>query len=237
MNKVITVIAWNINKRSGQADSDKSVSEFLIQQKAEIICLTEYTKDKGICGALDNDYKFAESSGPNNRILLEVRNELCNSIEIIRTDDEPGCFNILHIKLRGCQPHIPEGLNILGVRMLTGKGKNAIDAAVQTPPLCKLLIGLGDAPYICIGDFNIIAQRMPKWFNNFNIAKVNEAVSPPDNFSFIGKDGTRIALDHLILSESISCPKDVSYKWMSFPSYGVPVGKPDHGMLTAELLL
>lgn len=239
----------NINKRSTQTQAPLFVSD-ITSLGFDILCLGEYTDDINIDKSLsDHEYLFFKSKNTQgNQVLLAVKNDFMriDSLEVIRDTDEPGDFNFLHIRFTMMNGEV---LNVIGIRMLTGAGKNAMNAAVQTPPLRRYLNAITE-PYICFGDFNIREERMSKWFgadkNYTNSVFLSR--SKQNEFSFVCADrftgiiNGGIVLDHILTN--IKADLVANYDW-SFtkkdPVYPptvsnghlwqIPIGYPDHAIM------
>lgn len=249
----LKLVEWNIHKMRSKAPSPLFVSTYLKSLNADILCLTEYTHDEGVIKALEKDYWLEESvplSG--NQILIGVKRVLISfETQKICDIDERDCYNFLHISF------LPVGmkkkLSIIGIRMLTGKGKHRMDARKQTPPLVKYLSNLNE-PFLCTGDFNIKRHRMSKWFPGYGVGDLIEKKNEIDNSSYVFTDEYTYEitdfgiLDHILHSKDFKI--NVEYDWgfishsaiyppkdfiMVGREWGIDPLYPDHGMLLANI--
>lgn len=254
--KNIKIMEWNINKRSCSFPCKKFVSDRILEQEADIICLTEYTNDEGIKTSLKNLYWITESvCSQGNQILIAIKRSFSEKPpEVIRDYDEPECYNLLHLKVKSGS----NTFSVVGIRMLTGDGKKAINAKKQTPPLNNYLRDLKDRKesFICVGDFNIREYRIKHWFPNYKIHEIQPSNSILEKTSFLftnddkeHKDFNNAGvLDHIISDESFEVSSKYNWdflkdneiyptidelkngcEWDICPSY------PDHGMLIADI--
>lgn len=253
------VLEWNINKRTRTSLVEPFVCEKILSQEADVICLVEYTEDFRIKNALEGSYWTFESVRSNgNQILLAVKKSFVKDRPIIvRNYDEYSCYNFLHIRIKTLDE---KELSILGVRLLTGNGKNSIDARKQTPPLNRYLKSIKKEPFFCVGDFNIREYRMSYWFPEYRTLEVevgNEKIEEvsyffPRNYCepYIGEFGI---LDHIItdIIEKEKIRVSVKYNWNFlnsaphvYPSkneikkgcyWNIKEGFPDHAMLIAKI--
>ena len=251
-NKV-KLVEWNINKRTKNITSPSFVSKRLLEQKADVICLLEYSTDQMIRNNL-KEYWLEESIvDSGNQVLIGVYKKFApKGIKVIRNREEKGCYNFLHVEF---EDNMGEQLAIIGLRMLTGEGTNRMDAETQTPPLNKYLEGV-ETRFICVGDFNIKYDRMKRWFPNYKIQtikKSNEQINKssyifPDEYKNTIKD--MVVIDHVLVRD---VQADVEYFWefvsdcdaylyqdkskikLGNQYFAIKQGLPDHGMMICEI--
>jgi exonuclease III len=253
--KKMKLIEWNINKRSNHVISPSFVSERILKLEPDVICLVEYVADSGIRSALNEHYWFAESiKESGNQVLIAVsKNYAHNGIRVICDKEQKGCYNFLHINFKDSAGEI---ISIIGVRMLTGRGENKIDAIKQTPPLNKYLESI-KTKLICVGDFNIREYRMSKWFPNYKIQVVKESNEPANRSSFFFPDDyneeikTLGILDHVLVRKDVKVEAEYSWDFISddvmYPYqeisaisvgkqyFKIPIGIPDHGIMICNI--
>lgn len=249
------LIEWNINKRSADIISPSFVSKRLLDHKADVICLLEYIADSGIRSALNEQYWFAESINESgNQVLIAVKkNYAPNGIKVVCDKEKKECYNFLHIDFEDCAGEV---ISLIGLRMLTGSGKNSIDASKQTPPLNKYLESI-KTKLICVGDFNIREFRMSKWFPNYKIQVVKESNEPANKSSFFFTDNRKEIitdlgiLDHVLVRKDVKVETEYSWDFISddvmYPYreksaisvgkqyFEIPIGLPDHGIMICNI--
>lgn len=249
----IKVLEWNINKRTRTSFVELFVCERILMQEADVVCLVEYTEDLRIKKALEKIYWISESVRSNgNQILLAVKKSFVKEQPVIvRNYDEDSCYNFLHIRINTLDG---KEVSVLGVRLLTGGGKNSIDAKKQTPPLNRYLKSLNE-PFLCVGDFNIREYRMSYWFPEFRIQEIEPGKKKIEQASyFFPKSycepfiGTFGILDHILAPKEVSV--SAKYNWdfvndhNTYPSineikngcyWNIKPGFPDHAMLIANV--
>lgn len=245
----MVLLEWNINKRTKAVNSPVFVIDNILKNNPDVICLVEYYEDYELENQL-KDYHIEKSAiDSGNQILIAVKKSFDSSgIEVICSTEERNCYNFLHIRLK------TTGLSIIGVRMLTGEGKNSIDAEKQTPPLKRYLSALRE-PFVCIGDYNIREFRMYKWFDNIKLLDIEETSDYLEQTSFFFKDkyepdviGSFGVLDHILCSDKINGKVGYSWDFVNdceiYPSkqnlklgtyWNIPIGYPDHGMLICNI--
>lgn len=249
------LIEWNINKRSEDIISPSFVSERLLEQKADVICLVEYYKDSRIRSELMEKYWFEESiveSG--NQVLIAVNKKYApKGIEVVRNWEEKGCYNFLHVDF---EDYLGNKLAIIGLRMLTGKGANRMNAEIQTPPLNKYLEDI-KRQFVCVGDFNIIEKKMAYWFPNYKIQTIKESNEQTNKVSFFFPDAyneiinNMVVLDHVLVRKDVQVEAEYSWDFLSddgtypYPDksaikvgngyFEIKQGLPDHGMMICEI--
>lgn len=244
------LIEWNINKRSSNVRSRPFVATRLIKQKADVICLVEYIHDVGLITAMEEDYWLEESIiSSGNQVLIAVSKKYAPfGIEVVRNEEERQCYNLLHVRFTNISGM---ELSIIGIRMLTGEGKCAINADKQTPPLNRYL-GTVKEPFVCVGDFNIREFRMKHWFPEYRVGSIrrNESELSSASFIFSGINWCRRCgiLDHVLLSPK--CSAEIEYCWdfiqddTIYPqekqleegaAWRVRPGYPDHAMMICDI--
>lgn len=244
------LIEWNINKRSNNIQSRPFVATRLMEQKADVICLVEYIHDVGLIAAMEEEYWLEESIiSSGNQVLIAVSKKYAPfGIEVVRNEEEQQCFNLLHVRFNNISGN---EFSIIGIRMLTGEGKYAINARKQTPPLNRYLSAVKD-PFVCVGDFNIREQRMKYWFPEYRIGSIrrkkNELSSTSFIFSGINWNKRCGILDHVLLHPKFSA--EIEYYWdfirddTIYPqekqlkegaSWCVRPGYPDHAMMICDI--
>lgn len=251
------LIEWNINKRTQDIKTPNFVSDRILEQKADVVCLLEYYEDLRIRSELLEKYLYEESVvGSGNQVLIAVNKEYApEGIDVVRNWEEKGCYNFLHIKFEDYQG---KELSIIGLRMLTGKRNNRIDASKQTPPLNKYLEDI-KTQFVCVGDFNIREYRMPCWFPNYRIQTVKESNEQINKVSFLfpnNYDEPKIIkdmgiIDHVLVREAVQVEVEYSWEFLSddkMYSYQdkstikvgndyfiIKQGLPDHGMMICDI--
>lgn len=212
----LKLVEWNIHKMKSKAPSPLFVSTHLKSLNSDILCLTEYTHDENVIKALEKDYWLEESvplSG--NQILIGVKRALVSSkIRKVCDIEERDCYDFLHISF------LPLGLekelSVIGIRMLTGKGKSRIDASKQTPPLTRYLSNLNE-PFLCTGDFNIMRHRVSNWFPGYSVGDLVAKENEIDNYSYVFSDNHKCEITGFGILDHILCSKDfkinVEYDW------------------------
>lgn len=250
--KNIKLIEWNINKRSTNTPCKEYICNRILNQNADIICLTEYLEDELIKRSLNEAYWITESiCSQGNQILIAIKKSLSKEKPIIiKNNDEPNCYNFLHIRLKRS---IDKYISIIGMRMLTGEGKNAINAEIQTPPLNKYLKNIKES-FICVGDFNIREYRIGHWFPNYNIHEIRSNNSRIEEYSYLFPKESFVklenagALDHIISNKMFKITSKYNWDFLCdneiYPNiediergcyWNIPLGYPDHGMLISEI--
>lgn len=252
------LIEWNINKRSKNVPCKEYVRKRILEQDADIICLTEYLNDESIQNSLTDKYWIKESKcSQGNQVLLAVKKSFVKEKPtLIRKNDEPGCYNFLHLWVKSNLGTF----SVVGIRMLTGIGKNAMNAAIQTPPLNDYLKNNKnnlEEPFICVGDFNIIEHRMRHWFPCCKIHKIQTSSNlkleeasylfTNDNKEHKNFDNA-VALDHVISDKSFEVTTRYNWDFLQddeiYPTieelknghkWNISPGYPDHGMLISEI--
>lgn len=252
------LIEWNINKRSNSKIITPSfVYQRIKDENADAICLVEYLEDQNLKNILEEDYYFAESFiNSGNQVFIAVKKAYApKGIDIIRKTEEKDCFNLLHIQFEN---YLNEIISIVGVRMLTGRGRNRINASLQTPPLNEYL-GKITHKLICVGDFNIIKDRMAVWFPNYKTQTIKPNIlNKTKKFNFIfpnksdsTKIGSLVALDHVLAPKDIKVEAEYSWNFIlddnNYPYkdtdeikigneyYMIKCGLPDHGMMICRI--
>lgn len=251
------ILEWNINQRSPEKRLKNNISFLpeipsfvysrIMEQKADIVCLTEYYSNSEFREKLENDYWVQESENMSgNQILLAVSKRFApEPIECVRKTDEKGCYNFLHIRFLD---NMNRNLSVIGIRMLP-----PADAEKQTPPFNQYLNKV-EEPFVCVGDFNIRESRMKEWFPNYQTAVLCaqdelEKISYifPNDFKNPEKITDLGILDHVLLSPCFTATS--SYNWdfladdkiypnrlsleINKPYPVIPPPLPDHGMLIA----
>ena len=248
------VLEWNINKRSAKNIlAEPFVSQRVLSQNADVICLVEYTTDIVIKEALRPLYWVFESVlSSGNQILLAVKKSFVKEKPIVIRDyDEPNCYNFLHIKMIGLDGN---PFHVIGLRMLTGSGENSIDAQKQTPPLNRYLKLLKEK-FICVGDYNIMDFRMAHWFSDFHIQEMRRGKREIESASYFfpkRENERRIGgfgkLDHILTDQRLKVTARYNWDFVHdhpiYPSiddindgcyWSIDKGFPDHAMLIAEV--
>lgn len=248
------VLEWNINKRSRNTLVEPFVCERILLQEADVVCLVEYTEDQTIKAALKPSYWIFESIPSNgNQILLAVNKSFAKEEPIvIRNHDEYACYNLLHIRIKDQNE---KETSIVGIRMLTGKGRSRIDAKKQAPPLNKYLETIEEA-FLCVGDFNIRESRMSYWFPNYRMQEIEIGKRNIEEASYFFPKtysepyiATFGVLDHILTSKELKASAKYNWDFVcdhdTYPSideikngcyWKINPGFPDHAMLIAEIL-
>jgi exonuclease III len=249
------LIEWNINKRSGDNESPDFVSKRLLDYKADVICLVEYTTDSKIKSALSEQYWFEESiKESGNQVLIAVKKSYApNGIKVVCDKEKKECYNFLHLDFEDCAGEL---ISLIGVKMLTGRGKYQIDAKKQTPPLNEYLKSI-KTKLICVGDFNIREFRMSTWFPNYEIQVVKDSNELADKSSFFFNDDCKgiikdgVILDHVLVTKDVKVKAEYSWDFISdderYPyreksaisvgkqCFEIPKGLPDHGIMICDI--
>lgn len=251
--KNIKLIEWNINKRSTNTPCKEYVCSRILEQNADIICLTEYLSDELIKSSLKEMYWIEESNcSQGNQILIAVKKSFVKKEPtVVRNNDEPECYNLLHLEVEN-NLHT---FSVVGIRMLTGEGENAMNAEKQTAPLKDYLKKLKE-PFICVGDFNIREYRMKHWFSDYKIHKIQPSDLRLEEASYLFTNDDKKhkefdnagALDHIISDKTFEVSSRYNWDFLKddkkYPTieelrkghdWTISPGYPDHGMLIAEI--
>ena len=241
----LTILEWNLHKMTHATPVKPFVCRRISEQNPDLICLVEYRDDAGIRNTLGEHYWIAESDrASGNQVLLAVRKTLApDGIRVLRTKEEPGCFNFLHVSFS--LPHTGP-FALLGIRMLS-----PTDASQQTPPLRRYLARL-DTPFVCAGDFNILGRRMPVWFPGFPL-ETQLGTGPLAHTSYLYTDrwGTVTGtgdLDHMLSSPGLNIQSEYLWDFVEedgvYPPldslksgtyWDIPPACPDHAVMLAQL--
>lgn len=238
---------WNIHKMTNDISVKQFVIDKLIDVDADIICLVEYLRDKGIEENLEEKYLFEESNTiSGNKVFIAVKKELAPAgIKVKNKNEVKDCYNFLHIEflMQNGEP-----LSVIGVRMLS-----PIDAPKQTPPLQEYISKLS-TPFLCTGDFNIKGYRMAEWFPNISTEKMINADCVLSNSSiiYINKYNCKVtgfgAVDHVLHSNNINVKSEYDWKFLSCDSiypcineiaigttWNIPPAYPDHALMISNI--
>lgn len=240
---------WNIHKMTNDISVKKYVIDTLIGTDADVICLVEYLTDRGIEESLKDRYWCEESDTVSgNKVFIAVRKELApDGVKIKNKDEVVGCYNFLHVAFA-----LPDQrmFSVIGTRMLS-----PIDASKQTPQLRKYL-GRLSAPFVCMGDFNILSHRMGKWFPDIAMENIEGANHPLGNASMIYADRytKKIvgygAVDHMLHSDDIVVKSEYNWDFLMcdlvYPKiddisrenmWNIPAAYPDHALMISEVTI
>lgn len=249
----LTASTWNINLRSRKGKQiPEMITQELVQQNSDIICLTEYVKTDNhsqFCSSLQtNGYTIFEDVRTidfGNEILIAIKSDLVNDYQVITIDTDDNNPNFLHVRVT------IEGqeLNIIGVRIKVG-GENIFqDFKHRKSQLDKLISNLPATHEntIVLGDFNNGYFKQNDDTHSYQ-GKAREFYSYPLLKSEMNKAGLTVhtpseenswkycKLDHIFANIPIS-NENYSWEFLKNADYISQVGFPDHAILSATISL
>lgn len=248
----LSLLTWNIHKMTHDIPVKPFVYNRISAVDVDIICIVEYIKDEGIRSVLEDDYHIEESiAKTGNQILIAIKKTVAPfGIELIRATEEKDCYNFLHVSFLNKDE---KRLSVIGVRMLSGHGKNRMDAAIQTKPLNKYLSQV-DESFICTGDYNILTHRMGHWFPKWNLGEQNDSEQEINNYSYVFTEyNTNVikgfgTLDHVLASEDLRTSSEYSWDFIDYDEtypkrhdiktggvWKIPPSYPDHAMMITDI--
>lgn len=245
---MLKILEWNLHKMTNDTPVGQFVCNRILAEEADIICLVEYRTDEGIRKVLQQDYYIEESVQLpcSNQVLLAVRKSVApNGICVVKNVEEKGCYNFLHVKFRDSEKR---DISIIGMRMLS-----PMNAQKQTPSLRSYLANVKES-YLCMGDYNILGNRMKIWFPDIQMECREVVKGELENASIVYPDFKAKTnfitgfgdVDHILHSPDLKVMGEYKWDFLAesdvYPAkdkivmgnvWDIPAAYPDHAILSA----
>lgn len=254
MGSSYSLLEWNLHKMTRNVPVQRYVVDRIVRDRPDLLVLVEYKRDDGIERALQDDYFYDVAIGAGgNDVLVAVKRETVRAGTRVAFD--PG---FLQAELGEDQPTILAAsfttrehgpLTVIGLRYVQGGNGLRVSGYLK-----RRLDALANA-FVCTGDFNVLACRMPVHFKeyyheSYDGGKDGASVVMLNDFKQCAVTGYN-RLDHVIYSAELQAV-GLNYTW-DFTSlskayipydrlalgdiWNIPVAHPDHAVLECELKL